>query len=269
MKIFRPESFFVFAALIFAFAESVSGCSYIGDPFLPQSFIVAKTKTIFLGEVTAKTNYYKKTENGKYWVQRVKFKIEKAFKGVSGETIEVIFSEKVKKTSCDNGAPQPRIGEKWVIYDGDIDYSIWRYLRHESTSISFKYSPEEDAKYIEELEKLTSKPVTTIQGQIHSADSSALKNIEVILEGNGIRQTTKTGDWGKYTFENIPAGKYKVRLLLPYNTVDLFSIPKQPASFDNQTQKYFFEYEVTVSAGDSEYKYFLLDKIEAPKETSN
>jgi hypothetical protein len=280
VKIFSLKSFsvFVFAVLLFAPAKSGLGCSYIGNPLVPQNFIVAGTKTIFLGEVAAKTNFYKKTDGVKYWVQRVKFKVEKAFKGVrSGETVEVIFFEKVKRTSCDNEAPRPQIGEKWVVYDGYADESVMEYLRHSITLLSYKYSPEEDAQHLQKLEKLTANPVTTIQGQIDSAyeyelfDPGPAKDVEVVLEGNGIRTAARTNDSGFYTFENIPAGKYKVRIFLPYKTVDFCPYPKQPAAFDGETQKYFFEYEVTISAGDSRYRYFLIEKSKAPppKETSN
>ena len=278
MKLFSLKSFsvFGFAILIFALAESGLGCSYIGNPFVPQNFIVAGTKTIFLGEVTAKTTFYKKTDGVKYSVQRVKFKVEKAFKGVSSsETVEVIFFEKVQRTSCDNEAPKPQIGEKWVVYDGYADESVLEYLRHSITLLSYKYSSEEDAQHIQELEKLAANPVTTIQGQIDAADADEIfdagpaKDIEVIVEGSGIRAAARTNDSGFYTFEKIPAGKYKVRIFLPYNGTNIYSYPKQPASFDNETKKYFFEYEVTISAGDSAYRYFLIDKSKAPKETSN
>lgn len=260
---------FVFAVSIFASAGTVSGCSYPNNPELPLEYRAAKTKKIFLGKVITKNNFYEKNESDKYLVQRVRFKVEKAFKGSSDNDVEeILFYEKVEKTSCDDFSVKPKVGEKWLIY---AEYDGY-HIRKEAVQFSFKYSKRRDKELIEKIKMMTSNPVTAIYGQVDDIDrggffSMPMENIRVHLEGNGVKRSTDTNESGIYSFENISADKYKVRILLPYNAANLmFYGPKLPF-FDEQTQNYFFEYEVTIGEADTEYEYFLIKKINEKKET--
>ena len=267
MKFFFQAAL-LFLSLLLTFTDAKT-CSRLGSPSPPLGYISAKTDKIFLGEVISKNILTKKIVGHKYSVQQIKFKVEQALKGIKNEIVEISFYEKVRGTSCNEPAPKPEPGEKWVIFRGyDEGDSFRRYVIDEQL-LSFKYKPEEHKDILERLKNLTHNPPTVIYGQVTKYGALSwcppIADSEVKITGEYMNLKTKTDAEGRYSFENIPPGKYKITINLPFKTFEFFMNwgSKKETIFDNSTSKHFYEHETSVGFRDAVYNYFVFsDKVQ-------
>ena len=260
MKYFLP----IFVLLILF--ESVFGCTYLGMPDPPTEYIAAKTEKIFLGEVLSKKVYEEKLGKEKYIIQRVKFKVEKPLKATTENVIEIYFYEKKHKSSCDIEAPSPEPKEKWVLvlgYDEGDNYR--RYVRNPQW-LSFKFEPKENPitlEWLEELEKITRNPTTAIYGQFtYYANFNGIDRLNefvISIEGDYVKKDLTPDKEGRFRLENIPPGKYKIKIRLPFKTQDLynFEFKNKETVSGSAANEHFFEYETTVRFRDANYNYFV------------
>ena len=259
MKIFK-KIIFLFA-IFFIYSNSVFSCSPYGYPNPPLNYHVAKTQRIYIGTVISKSSTIIRRDNYKFRLIRIKFKVEKALKGVANEIQEIRLEEPLRKyrTSCYREPPDFKNGEQWLIEDSssqpyDVQYFLNGYIGKYGNYL--KYSPENHQPYIEQFEKAIKNPVTAIYGDIQTfRAASYISDAEVTAEGNGVKLSTKTGKYGEYSFENVPAGNYKIKISLPFKSDNFYG--SRPPIFDERTKTYYLEYEVSVKSGDAEY-YFAV-----------
>lgn len=238
------------------------------DP--PLTYTVAKTKTIFLGKVVKKYVWFKYEDGDKYRIQSIKLKVEKEFKGVDNELQEVIlFDQVTNRTSCSFESRKMDVGEKWIIFK---DYSeggkYQSNLRGPDSELYSKYSAKDDKDYLANIEQIVKNPTTSIHIELQTPlGLSYIKDAEINIESNGIKRTAICAPkirWsmfpgGIYSFENIPPGKYKVQVRLPYNAID-YTDKKNSAIFDEKNQIFYFEYDIEVKPNDTEYFLRVLEK---------
>lgn len=247
--------------LLISFKAAIA-CSYVAYPDPPVEYIAANTGKIFLGRVIAKFSAVQIEDDYKYRVYRVKLRVEKAIKGVAqNEIYWVRVTESINQlTSCSTKAPKFKKGALWIIHeDFDETSEIVSYTGSPSSFDPFsEFVGNSSSSYIERLEKAVQNPVTAIYGQIQGFRGFvSLVDADVFLEGSGLNLKTKTNNIGEYSFKNLPAGNYKIRVPVYRQTKDYFSSIR--TVFDAQTQKHNLEYEVSIKPGGSHYQYMVLD----------
>ena len=254
--------FLLIVVLLFS-VNSALGCSYLGYPNPPINYIAANTGKIFLGRVVSKSSAVQIEDDYKYRVYRIKLRVEKSIKGVSeNEIYWVRVTESInQRTSCSTDAPKFKKGELWVIQqDFNKSSDIERFVNGPGIEEFSQYTPAVNAGYIESLEKAVKNPVTAIYGQIQGFRIySSTVEFEVILEGNGLKLKTKTNKDGEYSFENLPAGNYQIKIPLPRKTRDYFNDKATFFSAENQTHN--LEYDVLLKSGDSHYQFTVLSEF--------
>jgi len=251
---------FLFAIFIIS-SERVFSCSPYGYPAPPLNYLVAKTQRIYIGTVISKSSTINRRDNYKYRLIRIKFKVEKALKGVDNEIQEIMLEEPLKKhrNSCYRKPPDFKKGEQWIIEDSssqstEVQYYLNGYIG--SYGNYLKYSFERDRRLLDSLETAIKNSFTAIYGEVQTFwAGSYISDAEVVAKGAGLELSTKTGKYGEYSFENIPAGNYKIQIRLPYKSENFYG-RRQPV-FDEQTKTYYLEYEVSIKPNDSEY-YFAV-----------
>lgn len=241
---------------------SALGCSYIGYPNPPAAYIAAKTGTIFIGRVISTSSTIQTEDDFHYRLHKIKFKVEKALKGVDNEIQEITLYESItQRTSCSVDPPKFKKGEKWIIHKN--------FSQEEEVSINlfgssffqpnWKYVTDANQDYIEKLEKAIQNPVIAITGHVQLWSGAYLPgSVEVSVQGNGLELLTKTDKTGFYSFENIPAGKYKIQIRLSYEARDWFHDNR--TVFDPQTNIHNLTYEVLIRNGDTNYHYSVVSK---------
>ena len=251
---------FLLCGLFLVAFNNVLGCSYLGSPDPPLDYITAKTEKIFLGEVLSMEVFEKKYDGERYVLQKVKLKVLKAFKGVKENTVDILFWEKKKKSSCDEAAPKPSPTEKWVVFKGYDEGDYIRFVR-QSQWLNFKYDEEKHKELLARLESVTQNPLTTVNGQVTKygllSYCPPIKNRTVRIAGDYVKLETETDDEGRFSFKNIPPGKYKVTIELAFNAEEMFNPNKQKTVFHQPTLKYLYEYETNVGFRDADYQYFV------------
>ena len=185
----------------------------------------------------------------------VHFRVEKSFKGVAAaEKIMKVLT--YKGTSCDLDVKK---GERWVVYAS----------KHEKTGfLSFgacggNGEVSKDSEEIKELENLAQGTARmTIVGQVARNRYDSVKDAKVYLEGNGLTLSTSTNEGAFYQFEVPQAGKYKIKVVVPFSAAlmrykDSREIKETPAETET-----VFEYEADVSPGNCDYEFFDTFKID-------
>lgn len=244
--------------------KSVSACSYTGYPKPPLSYIFSKTESVFIGKVTNVTIVTQEDEGENYNVQYIQFKIEKLFKGNLSSRTEVILSEKVNKTSCDEPMKRLDTGKTYIVFDEVNTPPENTYILH-STRVT-EYDSIKDREYVFKLEKFSKSKETVIHGQIDFSDDGGmglpLENLEISVKGTNFFYSTKTDKEGNFAVSVPIAGTYKVSFYTPFSAEDFMSYSSTRNVFDKEKNNYFFEYNVTIDQNSEEYRYFFLIKTE-------
>ena len=250
---------FLSIVVILSCLNSVFACSPWGYPNPPLECIAAKTGRIFIGTVVSKSAVVLKHDFYKFRLHRVTFRVEKALKGGDGEFQTINFKESISgRTSCYRKPREFKKGSQWMIYDKYQNADAERIIIGFNYGYYSEYSQKNDGENFEYLENVIKNPTTGIYGEVHTVRSSSyLSDAEVVAESNAERLTTRTNQYGEYSFKGIPAGIYKVRIYLPYRTLDLFN-DRKPI-FDEQKQTFYLEYVVTVNPSDSEYEFTVVN----------
>lgn len=247
---------FVFAFILtLAGAGAVRACSFIGYPDPPLRYRIVNTKTIYLGEVVKNTASNQTIRGEKYSVQTIVLKVVKAYKGIEKPTDEINLYEVVNKTSCDYEQPKPGIGERWVVY---VDDDEKPFLGRPYSPTVNKYDPKKSAEFLSKVEAIIRNPVTAIYGQIDKyLNDGPMANLKIVAVSNGTTLKTTTDKEGRFSFENIAPGTYKIRVYTPFQAADNWEDQDGTTTkFDIRGETHFFEYSVSLTTGDAAYRYF-------------
>jgi hypothetical protein len=195
----------LFAAIthLMIWPENALACECAPPP--PPCVEYSATPIIFLGTVTETIQ----TENG--WIRLARMRIDKAYKGISEETV-ILYDDGM----CDG--PSLQVGEQYLMYTHD-DGAGYLPSRGCTRSRSVKYA-DEDLAFLNSL--AGAAPTGTISGQVtmstgnlaRTGDPLAGATIE-ILNQQEKGTTTTTDSNGRYSFFGLEPGAYAVRATKP------------------------------------------------------
>jgi|SRR5579859_2817700 len=187
------------AAINLALASpSALACECAPPP--PPCAAYAGTPIIFLGTVV---DALETTDN---YVVRARVQIDKAYKGISSDTV-TLFDDGM----C--GGPPLRVGEQYLIYTYDPGTGA---LPSGSCTRSrnAKYASE-DLAFLNSLS--TTAPTATLTGKVTivaddiTETKSPASDVAVEIQGEGKFLTTMTDSEGRYTFAGLKPGSYVAR----------------------------------------------------------
>ncbi len=175
--------------------------------------------------------------------QTTSFNVEKAFKGVSGTVIELVDSG----SSC---SAEFEEGEKYLVYayrskDGKELYT------HYCTRTTELSKAGDDLVYLNGLSQ--KPPPTEIVGRLTYYDRKLRRISVVVTSGKATYRTVSDPDgWFRV---KVPAGKYRVRMLLPlYTSISGTSDELAPITGHKVTKKgIVVDYDLSVEAGECSF----------------
>jgi hypothetical protein len=184
--------------------ENARACECAPPP--PPCVEYSATPIIFLGTVTEAMQ----TENG--WVRLARMRIDKAYKGISEDTV-ILYDSGM----CDG--PTLSVGEQYLIYTHD-DGTGYFPSRGCTRSRSVKYA-DEDLAFLNSL--AGAAPAATISGKVtmgtgdlsRTGDPLSGATIEIQILNEREKATTTTDSSGRYSFFALQPGSYLVRATKP------------------------------------------------------
>ena len=204
------------------------------------------TPAVFSGRVVQVEDVKRTAEEGYFLKKKVRFAVIDAFRGVTGETVEVL-----------TGSGGGDCGYNFEVNESYLVYA-WNNGGKLSTGICSRTrrltDAAEDLHYIRDL--ADAKPGGSIYGHVSkyltrkSTDdykpNPPLPNIPILIEGANGRFETATDSGGQYRVDNIPAGKYTVSAKGPPGFYDRGT--KSPVElFDKGCATVWFGFEVDTS----------------------
>jgi len=217
------RAFYFVAAMLFALmlpSVTVMACSCMGGGSPCQGY--GGATAVFVGTVIdVRTKERTPTRDPREidWSPRTfKFSIEEPFLGVAGANVEIATG-----TGGGDCGYDFKIGERYLVY-------AYRYSDEDSrlsTGICTRTRPyakaEEDLEFLRRVSSLD--PGITISGEVKRQRESVargnmtpvgpLADASLIIEGADQKKEIRTDEQGRYRVSGLPAGKYKLKLLLP------------------------------------------------------
>lgn len=202
--------YFAVAAILFLSSIAAVACSCVDmGAGVCQTFWV--TPAVFSGRVVEISDVPRGEGTNVFLSKRVKFAIIDAFRGVTGETVDVL-------TGSGGGDCGYRfeMNESYLVYgwkndEGNFSTGICSRTRKLSDAV-------DDLAYIRGL--ADAKPGGSIYGRVNKylirksndeyKPNPPLANIPVFIEGEKARFETFTDASGMFRVDDIPAGKYTV-----------------------------------------------------------
>ncbi|MBX7172800.1 MAG: carboxypeptidase-like regulatory domain-containing protein [Pyrinomonadaceae bacterium] len=236
----------IFTSFISLFSQQILACSY---GYIPNPFcsFVWKKEVIFKGKAISVAP----AEN--YHFQIVTFEVLENYKGAEAKTFEVRNLVQ-PYTSCDS-FHTIKVGETLKVFANSNDKGEF-YNDHDLSS------PAEppNSNYLNQVK--TGKTKTEIHGYVRWY--SLIKKYKVYAFGNGKTYTTKIAKDGTYTFSNIPAGDYKIKVYCPIllevldekATIGAQNIIFTKLKFERKTRLYYYEYSTSVKEKQCVYDFF-------------
>lgn len=172
--------------------------------------------------------------------EKVSFRLEHAFRGVEGGSVEMIDW----MTSCRYGF---KAGGRYLVY-AYLDPKTKTLSTNACSRTSEVSKAVEDLDYIAKL--ATAAPATAIAGVLADGEKR-LSNVRVTAEGGGRFYRSVSDRAGWFNLAVPKQGKYKLRIFLPHNVgVAGPSDLLDKISGVVKTKRYYVvEYEVEVQAG--------------------
>ena len=196
------------------FTSEVIACSCNEPPVPCQAYWEASA--VFIGTVIDSSIITLQIEDNRRERQRlVRFSLDEAFRGVQGATAEVITG----MWGGDCGF-EFKPGERYLIYayrrqqDNKLHTSVCTRTRPVSKA-------DEDLQYIRGLSSATAGSLVygEVQRQTRDVDSrlveTPIPQMKITLVGDDKHLEVLTDSEGKFAFQNLSAGGYKVRIKLP------------------------------------------------------
>lgn len=234
---------FLIISHLILFSSSSIACQRF--PYnLPICAEFTKHEAVFLGKVikiedlTGKGDYYDNT-------LKVEFKIQENFKGAEKETLTLITPD--WRGAC---GLEVKKGQTWLVYASyDNEDKVFESIDGK------KYNSKSDREEIEILRNSSKKKsLGEISGQFISfMNYYQYEPAEIILEGEGIRQTANSDENGKYRFSNLRAGLYKIEIRFPFYASFLTVYEKSNVFIKEQEIPSIYRYEVELKESDCDF----------------
>jgi hypothetical protein len=255
-------------AILFVSATPVASlaCSYFSSPDPPTEYIVSRTKTIFLGSLLQKGSRIQKVEGDRYRIHSLIFRIEQKLKGDPRDTYLIECWDRITgRDSCYEERPNPKVGEKWVIFHGydegrdtllsvrDPDYLSWHFARDDSRS----------TEGLKSIKEAIANPRSTFFGEIEMGmfdmppEDPSLR-VELLDSSRRFIIRTAVVEKGHFSLSNLEPGTYFVRLRSSkqYGFFQPASVKMQK---DNHEAPYFADFKIEMSRAMPEFLNFSLN----------
>lgn len=255
MKRFKKYILIIsFTFLFISLPEQIFACVAIYSN-VPFCFKYKNAEAVYLGELITEPQY---SEDEGY--EKLTFKIKETYKGKPHQQLEIFNQSKII-TSCDL-LTKVQKSETWVIFLSSNDDGF--FLKKNS----FKY---DNKNYQEEINFFRKAALGEIETSIHGQILTTcvggqsklnITNLNITLENQDLKLTAQTDKSGNFSFRNINAGTYKIRVAFPFNTLiqETFQIFK--TVFDNRSKTYVYEYETTVTENECEFNPIFIKRQE-------
>ena len=190
-------------------------CMFGGSPPCEEYW---RSEVVFAGKVVKKSTFYVEEGEGdsryKYQQVLVRFSIERAFKGISGDEAEIV-------TGMGGGdcGFHFKDGERYVVYAIRNGRDKSRLYAGICNCIKLVAEADEDFAYFLAIPEAETgglvygrvKKLTMPLSFDNKYQETYLDNIKITIEGNGRRFETTTNKEGYYQVGGLPPGQYNVK----------------------------------------------------------
>lgn len=192
------------------------------DSFTPLIVHYSRTNSVFVGKVMS----IKKLGNipkEDIWRKNilVEFEIQKVFKGIEVSTKRISLITNTYAGTCGSDKP-PRIGQKWIVFVYKNEENNHLYFGGMCDASNY-LETDSDLSYYEDKIASIKEKQAIIGTLVNDAKDKGIKNIEVTLEGEGQKFSTKTNENGLYYFPVSSKGNYKITINIPFPAYSLTS----------------------------------------------
>jgi len=269
MKLFK-NLFFAFIALLFFF-ETLSACT-CPEGGVPTCAEFDRADAVFYGKIEQITSFDSEDakvsfpsvnsistfkDSGLVWLN---VKVERAFKGVEEKNVKVTTYQ---GTSCDIG--KVKKGQRWIFfaYRNEESGILGVGACNATGRLSEKLSAYKD--YFSELDTLSKdNSGTYIKGTlVKDTFVDARQQGNVSIEGENFFESNPTDKEGFFSFKVPKAGKYKVKVIVPFSAAFGFTREftnfKKSSPTENET---VFEYEIDAEENKCNYNQIELYPID-------
>lgn len=256
----------LFSAAFLFLSQNVFAC-ICSENFAPLIADYSKAETVFVGKVISIKKFGKESEKKAYYpkYRTVEFEIQKIYKGMNSPSETVTLHTNFSEATCGFSKDEaPKKGQKWIVFA----YKDQKENRLHFGGMCKPSSKLESADDLSEYETkfLSIKDKQGIFGSlINEMKFDGIKNIEVHLEGEGMKLTTRTDDKGLFYFPISSKGIYKITfnvLRAAYFTDSNSAVDQkltiENANGDSKIVKTVLTYQVQLKENEFDYNEIKL-----------
>lgn len=259
----KKLTFFIISVFVVFISQSeIFACTCI-ESSTPICARISRSDAVFTGKVEKTTPFSASTNTGVplgnvnsistfggsnlVWLH---IKVERDFKGVKEKFVKVLT---YTNTSCDLGFKK---GERWIFYASRDEGGNLNVGACSGTS----QISNDDAEYINNVAAVAQdKNIESVNGFVQKERYSdiGVKDAIVNVEGMNFSASSATNAYGSFNVRVPQAGKYKVRITVPFSAV----VPIVPFGLESNLIEMFeptetksvFAYEAVVPQGQCQY----------------
>ncbi len=259
--------------LILLSSHNTYTCS-CSNHFTPLIVHYSGADSVFVGKVINIKKFGNKSEKEAWFPKHrtVEFEIQKAYKGMDSSKKRIVLNTNFNAASCGFAEYEaPKSGQKWIVF---------MYKNEEENRFYFDgmCNPSSHIKKVSHLSEYEDDITSVKEKQaiigtvVDDMKIEGIKDIEVILEGEGQNLTTRTNEKGLYYFPVTFKGKYKITINISFPAF-LFATTfiikenqiKENASENAKPLKNILTYDVQLKDGEFNYNEINIFVIQ-PKE---
>jgi hypothetical protein len=206
--------FFITAAFVLIAASAALACS-CGDSGAGICQIYWTAPAIFSGRVVQIDSIPRGADDTGFMSRRVRFAVIDAYRGVTGETAEVLTGSGGGDCGYDF-----KLNESYLVYAWGNESKLFTGI---CTPTKLLTQADEDLSYIRGL--ADAKPGGSIYGRVtqylvrksqdEHGPNPPMSNVSISIEGAKTTTETRTDTDGEFRVDGLPAGKYTVRATAP------------------------------------------------------
>lgn len=265
----------LFCGLFLLSSQNVYACS-CSEHFAPLIVDYSKADSVFVGKVINIKKFGNESEKEAWFPKHrtAEFEIQKSYKGMNSSLKRIVLNTNFNAASCGFADYEaPKKGQKWIVFVYKNEEENRLYFGGMCDSSSRLEKASSLSEY--EVEIFSAKGKQAIIGTIvDDMKIEGIKNIEVILEGEGQNLITRTNEKGLYYFPVPFKGNYKITINVPFPAFlsdASFAIKenqtKENASENAKPLKNTLTYDVQLK--DSEFNYNEIDMFVIQPKGSN
>ncbi len=207
----------LFWGLFLLSSQNTYACS-CSEHFTPLIVNYSKADSVFVGKVINIKKFGNESEKEGWFPKHrtVEFEIQKAYKGMNSSTKRIVLNTNFNEATCGFGEDEtPKKGQKWIVFVYKNQEENRLYFGGMCDPSSHLEKASDLSDYEDEI--FSAKGKQAIIGTVvDDMKTEGIKDIEVILEGEGQNLTTRTNEKGLYYFLVAFKGNYKITINIPF-----------------------------------------------------